>query len=628
GQPDAGAALAAVAHVLRAGVATPGRPVGSLLFLGPTGVGKTEAAKALTEVLFGDPSGLVRFDMNEYVDHGAAARLVGDAWRPDGQLTSRVRHQPFCVLLLDEIEKAHPSVHDLLLQLLDEGRLTDALGRVTDFCRAVVILTSNVGAREAAQRVGFEPDPEAERAAYLAALGEAFRPELINRLDRVVVFQALGPEEIAAIAHLQLARLLTREGFRRRTTLLRVSAQALGWIAARGFDQRMGARALKRSLERTLVGPISAELLAWPLDEAVLLDLDLCDGALRSTLHPLPWATRRAGPPGREEQRAPPSADNLRDTLRACGDSLREGGGLPSAHASAEGSSVPWELRLSTHLMELREHLDEVAPEGDPRDHLPPVSRQEARGALRMRPSLARYSSFRPSDTAAYHRMRDYLLDLMERAEPARVHPQHLDGLVEEVALGELQVHALRQGRARACALHLRLLGAGSAQVWHQARELIQAWSDLAGRAGGAADLREITTAGRLGPPRGGAASAARVMVFEGLGLPELLSAEIGVHLVFPEGGSPFGLQARLAPLSSPAQDLGPLLEAWATPQPGTEAERTVVRILTAPDAVSPSTLIQDLRSGILLRGELTGEVLLGWCLRARRTGGDPGVTP
>lgn len=260
GQSAALEAAADAIMMAKARLADPSRPLASLLFVGPTGVGKTECAKALARFLFQENCGLVRFDMNEFVNPGSATRLFGTFLQPDGLLTAAVRRRPFCVLLLDEIEKAHHEVFNLLLQLLGDGRLTDARGRTVDFTQTMVVMTSNLGVSNASKPMGFRSKDGEEELTYLRAVEQFFPPELFNRLDRVVPFHRLSRNETQLLGQRHLAKLLAREGLVRRQCLLRVDPSALESIADLGFHPQLGARALKRSLEKLISIPVAARL--------------------------------------------------------------------------------------------------------------------------------------------------------------------------------------------------------------------------------------------------------------------------------------------------------------------------------------------------------------------------------
>ena len=273
GQPDAVAALTDVIETVRARLGGGEKPEASFLFTGPTGVGKTHAARLLAEVLYGSKDRLLRFDMNEYVDADATGRLIGDAYHPEGLLTSAIRLHPHAVVLFDEIEKAHPSIHDLLLQVLGEGRLTDVMGRTSDFTQAVIVLTSNLGARQAGREVGFERTEEVIEQTYRTAVRQFFRPEFTNRIDRLVVFRRLMPEDIRAIAALELDGFFRRDGLIRRNVIVSPSPQVLERLAREGYDHELGARALKRHIEAALARTIAERLVAIDSREPVLIQL-------------------------------------------------------------------------------------------------------------------------------------------------------------------------------------------------------------------------------------------------------------------------------------------------------------------------------------------------------------------
>ncbi|HNM94463.1 MAG TPA: AAA family ATPase, partial [Mycobacterium sp.] len=252
GQRKAVQAVSDAVRRSRAGVADPNRPTGSFLFLGPTGVGKTELAKALADFLFDDERAMVRIDMSEYGEKHSVARLVGAppgyiGYDQGGQLTEAVRRRPYTVVLFDEVEKAHPDVFDVLLQVLDEGRLTDGQGRTVDFRNTILILTSNLGSGGTEEQV-------------MAAVRSAFKPEFINRLDDVLIFEGLKPEELVEIVDIQLEQLKKRLSQRRLE--LEVSLPAKKWLADRGFDPVYGARPLRRLVQQAIGDQLAKMLLA------------------------------------------------------------------------------------------------------------------------------------------------------------------------------------------------------------------------------------------------------------------------------------------------------------------------------------------------------------------------------
>ncbi|MGE0434338.1 MAG: AAA family ATPase, partial [Planctomycetota bacterium] len=282
-------AMADAVSVARARLNDPGRPMAAFLFLGPTGTGKTQCARALATWLFGSEEKLLRFDMNEYVSPLAAARLIGTIDEPEGLLTAAARRQPFGVLLFDEIEKAHPDVHDMLLQVLGEGRLTDALGRTADFSGMLIILTSNLGTREAEGRLGLGPESDRDlREVYIREAERFFRPEFFNRLDRVVPFGRLDRAAVRRIADGLISEVLQREGLVRRRVVLSVDAQAMEHIVDAGFHPALGARALKRAIERQLARPVADKVGATTPEQPMLLRVvPVADGGVTARVDTL-----------------------------------------------------------------------------------------------------------------------------------------------------------------------------------------------------------------------------------------------------------------------------------------------------------------------------------------------------
>ncbi|GAA0634030.1 ATP-dependent chaperone ClpB [Sporichthya brevicatena] len=275
GQVDAVRAVSDAVRRTRAGIADPDRPTGSFLFLGPTGVGKTELAKALADFLFDDEHALVRIDMSEYGEKHSVARLVGAppgyvGYEEGGQLTEAVRRRPYTVVLLDEVEKAHPEVFDVLLQVLDDGRLTDGQGRTVDFRNAILILTSNLGSQFL---VDPTMDDDQRKDAVLSAVRASFKPEFVNRLDDIVVFRALTTEDLTSIVDIQVARLAKRLAERRIT--LDVTPAAAEWLALSGYDPVYGARPLRRLIQTAIGDQLAKQVLAGEVRDGDIVTVDL-----------------------------------------------------------------------------------------------------------------------------------------------------------------------------------------------------------------------------------------------------------------------------------------------------------------------------------------------------------------
>ncbi len=273
GQKAAVAACADAVTIAKARLNDNARPIASFLFLGPTGVGKTQCAKALANYLFGDRERLIRFDMNEFASYYSVARLTGTLDAPEGLLTSAVRRSPFAVLLFDEIEKAHPAVFDLLLGVMGDGRLTDSRGQLVDFSNTIIILTSNLGAREAASDLGFRQTNRSDASVYRLAAEKFFKPEFFNRLSRVVPFERLRREDVQKIAYRLIEDVFSREGLVRRGVKLVIETGALNLLVEAGYHPQLGARALKRTLERQVTAPIAARLSATPANQPLIIFL-------------------------------------------------------------------------------------------------------------------------------------------------------------------------------------------------------------------------------------------------------------------------------------------------------------------------------------------------------------------
>jgi len=285
GQDDAIAAISRAIRRSRAGLKDPRRPIGSFIFCGPTGVGKTELARALAEFLFADREALIRVDMSEYMEKFSVSRLIGAppgyvGYEDSGTLTKAVRRRPYCVVLLDEIEKAHPDVFNILLQVLDEGHLTDNYGRVIDFKNTVLIMTSNLGARDITKGGGLgfhSQDPKSSyeiiRDKVKQEVERAFNPEFLNRVDDVIVFHPLSREEIGQIVHILLREV--RDRLAEEGMSLRLSDAAVAFLVEKGYDEKFGARPLKRAIQRYLEDPLSEKILLAEFTEGDEIEVDV-----------------------------------------------------------------------------------------------------------------------------------------------------------------------------------------------------------------------------------------------------------------------------------------------------------------------------------------------------------------
>jgi len=266
----------------RAGLQDPNRPVGTFLFLGPTGVGKTEMARSLANFLFDDENAMIRIDMSEYGERHSVARLIGAppgyvGYEEGGQLTETVRRRPYSVVLFDEIEKAHPEVFNIFLQVFDDGRLTDGQGRTVDFTNTVIIMTSNVGS-DIIKSMGGDAATEDMRKAVLSVLDQQFRPEFLNRLDEIIIFHSLTREHIGQIVDIQLKRLQHLLAERQVTLALTPEAKLL--ISDKGYDPVYGARPLKRAIQRYLQDPLAVALLEGKISNGDHVVVEEVDGEL------------------------------------------------------------------------------------------------------------------------------------------------------------------------------------------------------------------------------------------------------------------------------------------------------------------------------------------------------------
>ncbi len=276
GQEEAISAVSNAVRRARSGLQDPNRPIGSFIFMGPTGVGKTELAKALAEFLFDSDQAMVRIDMSEYMEKHAVSRLIGAppgyvGYEEGGYLTEAVRRRPYSVVLFDEIEKAHPEVFNVLLQILDDGRMTDGHGRTVDFKNTIIIMTSNVGSRWIQELAASSREEMEDRVTE--ALQASFKPEFLNRIDEIIIFHNLTQEQIGNIVDIQMKRLESRLAEMNMELVL--SDEARAFLAEKGFDQIYGARPLKRAIQRYIENPLSMEILQGNISEGTKLKADV-----------------------------------------------------------------------------------------------------------------------------------------------------------------------------------------------------------------------------------------------------------------------------------------------------------------------------------------------------------------
>jgi len=593
GQTQAVESLADVVSIAKARLNDPDRPLAAFLFLGPTGVGKTECAKAIARTLFGDTDRLLRFDLNEFNQPGAAARLVGTFSQPEGLLTSAIRRQPFAVVLLDEVEKADPEVFDLLLQLLGEGRLTDSLGRTADFTSAIVIMTSNLGVREAEGNLGFVP--EADRSfAYTRAAEKFFRPEFFNRLDRVIPFRKLGREEMGRIARRLVNEVLAREGFSQRKCVLNVAPDALDRVIQAGYDPVLGARAMKRAVERELTQPAAARLASLDINELTIVTVQTHNQVLSVGVQAPGWAAKlpldaRAALPVKDRLESAWSAlEKIDDVLK----SLRPtkpvvGGKITPEHeryfalkelADAIGDTLTdYENRLEDHK---HSYLEAAQPKA--------IGRKSRYRTVKphnySRPDYLGGQPFR--SLAAAENMEEALRELFESAEPM---PDDQDLFEVENRLALLNLMATAPVDPRPVYLCVRGFPDGehcdpAADLW---RYYAHAWS-----AGLGLETEAITATPQPG---------IHCVLLKGQHARSLAQMEVGTHLFLPKHGGPVPLRVDvvdewLGPVANPFA-FGPILRIYPEGQPVADVRTGLVSPLAGISTRPRSDFLEVFRT-------------------------------
>jgi ATP-dependent Clp protease ATP-binding subunit ClpA len=630
GQDRALHAAADAISIARARLNDPDRPAGVFLFLGPTGVGKTECAKAIARYLFGDAGRLLRFDLNEYGEPGASVRLVGTFSQPEGLLTSAIRRQPFAVVLFDEVEKAHPEVFDLLLQVLGEGRLTDALGRTADFTNALIVLTSNLGVREAESGFGFRQDDAAREAVFVHAAERFFRPEFVNRIDRILPFGRLGREHVRAIARKLIDDVFAREGLVQRQCLLSVEAPALERVVDQGYDPLLGARALKRSIERGLVQPVADRLAALPPGSFTLIRVYPGPQTLAVDVRALEQV-----PPAPERrvdlQDVGGLLGRIRRAVRRIEDELsawRPAGPITLGQVSPEHYRY-FALRDQAERVRARcQELDEKAEAARWHDHAypshahPDAPRRSLKG-FEYRDFLAAVGRLLREIASALD-INEYLQDLSRSARaPEGELAGEFQDLLGQAALLRLLSESLREPQAERVVLWpLDLSGRQLAptgrilDLLHEALELMGfEVSYPRGRWDWPSDLwTKLHTADpRVPPPPG------KFLVAQGPHAWPLLRLENGIHLFAPARGAVVPVQLLVLALAADADPVAFLRDWLDRRQQWLQSVGCGEAAVTDdPLTAGPVVRIYSEKTGILdLRSGLTGDLDLAACLLA-----------
>lgn len=542
GQPEALGAIADTVLRARAGLNDTHKALASYLFIGPTGVGKTEAAKAAASYLYGSEERLLRIDMNEYPDALSVERLIGGPGdRGEGLLTRKLRLRPFSVVLFDEIEKAHPAVYDLLLQVLDEGHLTDAAGRVADFSNAIIILTSNLGVRRARGASGLPGGHEVARGIYREEVERFFRPEFVNRLDRMVPFDALGDSDLKTIARLVLDDVLRREGLRRRSVVLNLDDKVVERVVALGTDPELGARPLKRAVASLVMEPLGRQLAATTPEQATIAWVR-GEGALSVELEVLEPAAAAALPAsealGRAEGRA--AAGWLDARAAEILTAIRGKAGGRAIDLSRLEAGARLRYQLVEDLEGLREQLRGLIVSGEhaaPRRFYGSSASATQRRTTKARIIRKRFGMAMPQD-----RPDDDFADYV--GQMARRDPSAGDRLLAYrrylAALCRL-IPAVDQERERRALLTFTSLAPLRGEV-----ELAQL-ADLFAQVC-------LVLGHEARSPEGWAAFAAGVddqyrfdaLLIEGPAPEAVLAGELGVHLFLPRGRGPVPIQVEL----------------------------------------------------------------------------------
>jgi ATP-dependent Clp protease ATP-binding subunit ClpC len=616
-QPEALDAATDAVLAVQAGLGDPDKPVATFLFVGPTGVGKTETAKALAAYLYGSSQRLLRFDMSEFQTPSSVARLVGDAWSPDGELTSALRTQPFRVVLFDEVEKAHPAVFDVLLRMLGEGRVCDAAGRPSDARACVIVMTSNLGVREASARAGFlRNDPDEARRHYIRTAELFFRPEFFNRIDRVVAFRSLDQRALRVIVRNALGELLSRRGVRRGNVLVDVEPPLLDLLVEQAFDPRYGARPLRRALERRLAVPLAYHLVKRRGEDVALIhalerggDMVLAVRLLREPpkieVEDTSQWDERALRGAFEALKG--SLDELQDSAWVVELEARRARGL---EVFACTGTAPASARSAIELLDQLEALNSEVYELDTEElaatHFEEeeIPGEDSRRRGYSNPRSSRYAQSTFVEVQIHQSERA----LLERARPRVV------ALIDELSVLSMLVRAAAEQGDQRATLFLEpvLPSSDRGDEWASLVHAIPTFGALTTlwRADDAGEFRAV---GAVGDARAWQSGRAHAISFEGPALEAMLRPYAGYALVTvseQNGSSPPTESVQLVRLSLVSE---PMPEAARTHRLRTQSEREALR--ARPESASEG---EPARIVLRATGERLVHVATGLSAEAR----------
>jgi len=616
GQAEPVAAVADILSIAKARLNDTDRPMGSLLFVGPTGVGKTQLAKAAAQFVFGDANRIVRIDLNEFISRGSASRLVGTFDEPDGLLTGAIRRQPFAVVLLDEIEKGHPEVFDVLLQVLGEGRLSDGLGRTVSFANTLIVMTSNLGVRENSQRLGFASDDPVGDHVWQRAVQRFFRPEFFNRIDRIVPFQRLSRDVIRQVARLTLNEMLLRDGLTRRRCVLTIEPQVLDRAIESGYSTTLGARALKRSLEQMLIQPAGRQLAAMPPKTLTRLHLYPMLNGIAVHVQALPDADPPAHCVAMAKTPSPQQVLNGLERfvvrIESAIAEYRPGGPISAGQVSEQQRTYFLLQERCRQLRDVLRRQKEIADEADQpgaQSNIPSEAFRHSRKVIARRvdtpSSFWAHLAREESAAVSFHQS---LRDLFDQADLFQSSEDELLSVLHEAALADAELTTLRDQIPTRIGLCIRPLdGQHCTFAWGLAARLQRILSEPV--KGDNQDLGLDCTVIRS--EKDPDHQPETLLEVSGLAAVAIANLESGIHLSYADEGRFRVVQVVSIPLQ-PGQSL---LDAWNAIQ--AQREQWLDRLSRGEaaiedDPLSPGPVIRLLDGGALTLNLRTGDMTEG----------------